>query len=234
LLNPLVDVLVAIWQGNPEWHYQRHRSTEEVKRIKIVEIYGNATKALMIDQGVDKRELIEDVLPSDQPCFENKYIQIQHGFLASDSKYVMIFDNDDIMYNGMMEQLLAKAEEKNAAVVYCNYEMMDADGKHLRYVDLNPRYDWELNCQQACYPDISLWRRDTINECGGYDVSNGRYVMWWLWLQAGLKCPERIFHVPYYGFRYRIHSEGLHNKEKPSDREKFMAKIAAWKENRAT
>lgn len=226
----LVDVLTCIWPGNPVWHGEREASVKDIPLVAQVEIYGNATKMLMIERD-GERTPIEDVLPSEEPCFENKYTQLLYGFNASGHKYVMVFDNDDVMYHGMIEQLIAKAEAEDAAIVYCNYELMDADGKHLQYVDLNPRYDFELNCQQACYPDVALFRRDVIRECGGFDISKGRYVMWWLWLQIGAKYPNRIFHVPYYGFRYRQHSGGLHHQEVPADRERFEQEVQEWAQN---
>ena len=162
------------------------------------------------------------------PSYENIYRQLNLGLENTQSRYVLWFGGDDVMNPGMIQQLYEKAETEHAAIVYCNYELMTADERHQQYVYLNSSYNWEAHCQHPHYPDVCLIRRKVLQEMCGWDVSRGRYAMWWLWLQIGRHYGSQIYHVPFCGFRYRIHDGGMHFKAHPDERAKFMKFVDKW------
>lgn len=215
--------------------YLEHNSWTDAAVESIRKNGGNLVKVRRNDNAIyvghAEASYIEENNPiTPFPSYESIYEQINLGFtlVENKSKYVLVFGSDDIMYNGMLQEMVNVAEHSNAKVVYCDYEMMTANGNHMDYVRINPRYEFGLNCKTSHYPDVSLFRRDVVEEFGGWDVSKGRYAMWWLWLQIGRKYAKDIYHCPYFGFRYRQHEGGMHNRERQNDRVAFVNSIREW------
>lgn len=207
-----VDVIMPVHNQNGVWLSEAQRSIADQPQIG---------KLAVISSSSLPKEIVA-------PSYEAIYTQINNGVALTKSKYILVFGSDDVMYPGMIQELVNVAEHSNAKVVYCNYEMMTENGNHMDYVRINPRYEFGLNCKTSHYPDVSLFRRDVVEEFGGWDVSKGRYAMWWLWLQIGRKYPNDIHHCPYFGFRYRQHEGGMHNRERRGDREAFVNSIREW------
>lgn len=225
---PLVDVIMPHFgQGLWLWKAQAIASMRE-EHCRIVHVDAFESLPNEVSVYVDSLEAKRVVLPYPTPSYEALYEQINIGFLEGSNKYVLVFGSDDIMYHGMIDNMVRLAEEKQAKVVYCNYEMMDESGKHIDYIRLNPRYEFGLNCKTSHYPDVSLFRRDVVEEFEGWDVTKGRYAMWWLWLQIGRKYPTDIHHLDYFGFRYRQHAGGMHNRESQDDRAAFVESVREW------
>jgi hypothetical protein len=221
---PLVDVIMPSYGTNWLWKAEAIASMKEEKK-KLFIVDANDEKIIVVDDDFKRTEFLLEHQP---PSYECLYDQINAGFRLGNSKYVLVFGSDDIMYPGMIQELVNVAEYNNSKIAYCDYEMMTENGSHLDYTRINPRYDFGLNCKTSHYPDVSLFRRDVIQKLGGWDVTKGRYAMWWLWLQIGRKYPNDIHHTPYFGFRYRQHEGGMHNRERRDDREAFVNSIREW------
>jgi len=131
--------------------------------------------------------------------------QANAGFNAANTKYVQVFDSDDIMYPNMPASLLYAAEHTQSDVVWSDYELW-----------VGEKYIEPVFCTSAMYmiayrcfiPELCLYRKDIWTSLGGYDESLWRYAQWDYFLRL-FEADGRFLRVPFFGFRYMQHQNQI-------------------------
>jgi glycosyltransferase involved in cell wall biosynthesis len=128
------------------------------------------------------------------------------GLRETSAPFVFPLDSDDILAPGALARLADALEaHPEAAVAYGDVELFGAADAYFDNSGkgLDP---WWIT-YASTVPGTSLVRRDAVLEAGGWQLNEGGYEDWDLWMAFA----ERGFgdvYVPGLMFRYRIYPEG--------------------------
>lgn len=124
--------------------------------------------------------------------------QANAGFLAADTKYVQVFDSDDIMYPNMSMSLYHSAERSGSDVVWSDYEMWSKDGFIQPVFCVGGLHELNYRC---FVPELCLFRKEPWVRLGGFDEDLWRYAQWDYFLRLR-NTNGRFTRIPFFGFRY--------------------------------
>jgi glycosyltransferase involved in cell wall biosynthesis len=128
------------------------------------------------------------------------------GVAATTAPYVYPLDADDLLCAGALARLAdALDADPGAAVAYGNVEMFGAASNFFDNSD--SRLDPWLITYLSNLPGTSMVRRSLLLEAGGWQLNEGGYEDWDLWMSMA----ERGFrstYAPGMQFRYRISADG--------------------------
>ena len=160
------------------------------------------------------------------------------GVRHTTAPFIFALDSDDVLVPGSLARLADALErDPEAAVAYGDVETFGAAEAYFENSEkaLDPWWVTYVNT----LPGTSMVRRDALLEAGGWQLNEGGYEDWDLWM-AFAECGFRDVYVPGLMFRYRIHPDGRmwakamqkHDELYERLRERHPALFAARRENR--
>jgi len=150
------------------------------------------------------------------------------GISASDGRYILPLDADDILMPEMLAKTVELLEaEPRLAIAYTDQRQFGAASRVVRTAD----WDTDLQRRRNLFAATALFRREVWDAVGGYDPAMRRgYEDWDFWLGAaergfvGRRIPEALF-------GYRIKASSMHVTARDSHRElvgQLRVKHAQW------
>ena len=128
------------------------------------------------------------------------------GVRHTTAPVIFPLDSDDVLVPGAIARLADALEaHPDAAVAYGDVELF---GSADTYFDNSGKGvdPWWLTYVNTI-PGTSMVRRDALLKAGGWQLNEGGYEDWDLWM-AFAECDFRSVYVPGLMFRYRIHADG--------------------------
>ncbi len=140
------------------------------------------------------------------------------GVQLSGGSAVLFLDSDDVLMCDAVEQACArlarsgKRWQRQAAIVYCDYELFDDDGKYRKWVGVRSVSIAKLLRDNLLIPSGTLVTRRCLAEVGDFDGSVNVCEDWDYWLRAAIRGCE-FLRVPRIGFRHREHRQSASKRE---------------------
>jgi GT2 family glycosyltransferase len=122
-------------------------------------------------------------------------------------EWVACLDHDDLLAeHALALAVAALADHPEAGIIYSDEDKFDGDGKrHSPY--FKPEFDPLLLVGQNFLNHLCVFRRDLVNEVGGYREGYEGSQDWDLALRVSERLtPERVVHVPHVLYHWRAHA----------------------------
>jgi len=153
-----------------------------------------------------------------------------NAFMKGNSEYVSFVDGDDEITSGAFVPLVDALEnDKDAVAAYCDEILVDAEGKFLKYgwsinpkpfLDAGHRIDvCKINDKYIHH--LIVMRRDAVEKCLPLKVKNLCEPE----LFHKLNRLGKILHIPYIGYKWRIHGGNMVSRFTDKDFDDFYKEI---------
>jgi glycosyltransferase involved in cell wall biosynthesis len=145
------------------------------------------------------------------------------GVAATSAPYVYPLDSDDVLAPGALARL-ADALDANpdAAVAYGDVEMFGAASNF--FDNSRTQLDPWLITYMSNIPGTSMVRRAALLEAGGWQLNEGGYEDWDLWMAMAERGFRGVY-APGMMFRYRISPDGRMWSDAMSKHERLQARV---------
>jgi glycosyltransferase involved in cell wall biosynthesis len=142
------------------------------------------------------------------------------GIVEGKAPYIAFLDSDDCWMPHMLARHMALLEaDRGVALVHGHYELIDAEGRRLRFVqphkglnDLNaPQLFAAMLRENFVSTSSVVLRRSDLEQVGSFDETFPCLVDKELWLRL-LNVGARFHYHPEIVFQYRIHPQNISKK----------------------
>jgi glycosyltransferase involved in cell wall biosynthesis len=145
------------------------------------------------------------------------------GVAATTAPYVYPLDADDVLAPGALARLADALDADGEAVVaYGDVEMFGAASNF--FDNRESQIDPWLITYLSTIPGTSMVRRDALLEAGGWQLNEGGYEDWDLWMAFAERGLRGVY-APGLQFRYRISADGRMWSDAMSKHERLLAHV---------
>jgi GT2 family glycosyltransferase len=132
---------------------------------------------------------------------------LNKGWQAAKGDYLGYLSSDDLLLPHALSALVAALEaDPTAVVVYCDFDLIDAQGKVVGHVDSPDYSQRQMEEDLMCHPGPgALFRRSAFEKVGGWDPTLRKVPDFEFWLRMGRQ--GHFIRVPKVLAHYRVHAE---------------------------
>lgn len=210
-VKPLISVIMPVCDPNPEW---LSAAVESVRR----QLYTNWELCIADDASVSPEihRLLKGFVLTDPRI--KVHFRKERGHIATCSntamksatgEWVALLDHDDLLSADALF-CVASAINRNPSLklIYSDEDKIDATGNTRSSPYFKPDWDYDLFCHQNLISHLGVYRRDTLEEIGGFrsgfDGSQD-YDMAFRFIERITE--KEIHHIPKVLYHWRMHPE---------------------------
>jgi glycosyltransferase involved in cell wall biosynthesis len=134
--------------------------------------------------------------------------QINNALKFAEGEYVIVLGSDDFYYPNAVKSMMNTVLEKDSVLVYSDLHHAD-ENLNIVFLQRAPEFDYQKLKQLQIMCDSSLVKKSVLWEFGFYKPEWKKFAMWEMWLQIGLKYPDKIHHSGTVLCKYRRHNDAL-------------------------
>ena len=178
-------------------------------------------------EGDQNTDYLTEILPSNAivvvlprheqlgKCPQQSFRQINNALPHVQTEYFSWTSSDDLMHPGKYQRELDVLLSTGKQIVYSDYEMVDADLRHLSFVRLG-KYQYDRHLTTNFVTDLSLMRTELIRSFGLHGDRWRNYAFWDMWLRIFMARGNVFVNLPQPMWQYRQDAESTHVKRKRS------------------
>jgi glycosyltransferase involved in cell wall biosynthesis len=143
---------------------------------------------------------------------------LNKGWSQAKGEFIGYLSSDDLLLPNAVSRLVAELQARpDAAVVYCDFHLIDAKGQRVGHVQ-SPDYDRrQLVEDLICHPGPgALFRRSVFEQVGGWNENLRKIPDFEFWLRVSRV--GSFFRIPETLAEYRVHEESTAIRPLPIER----------------